>query len=79
MIVLDRDLPGVHGDEVCAGSSATVRARILMLTAAGTIDDRVAGLGRGADDYLPKPFAFAELIARIRALPPGPAPPSRRC
>jgi len=68
VIVLDRDLPGVHGDEVCAALAGTVRARILLLTAAGTIADRVAGLGRGADDYLPKPFAFAELIARIRAL-----------
>ena len=68
VIVLDRDLPCVHGDEVCATLAGTVRARILLLTAAGTIADRVAGLGRGADDYLPKPFAFAELIARIRAL-----------
>jgi DNA-binding response OmpR family regulator len=68
VIVLDRDLPGVHGDEVCAKLAGTVRARILLLTAADTIADRVAGLGRGADDYLPKPFAFAELIARIRAL-----------
>jgi len=68
VIVLDRDLPGVHGDEVCAKLAGTVRARILLLTAAGTIADRVAGLGRGADDYLPKPFAFAELVARIRAL-----------
>jgi DNA-binding response OmpR family regulator len=68
VIVLDRDLPGLHGDEVCAKLAGTVRARILLLTAAGTIEDRVAGLGRGADDYLPKPFAFAELIARIRAL-----------
>jgi DNA-binding response OmpR family regulator len=68
VIVLDRDLPGVHGDEVCAKLAGMVRARILLLTAAGTIADRVAGLGRGADDYLPKPFAFAELIARIRAL-----------
>ena len=68
VIVLDRDLPCVHGDEVCAKLAGTVRARILLLTAAGTIADRVAGLGRGADDYLPKPFAFAELIARIRAL-----------
>jgi DNA-binding response OmpR family regulator len=68
VIVLDRDLPCVHGDEVCAALAGTVRARILLLTAAGTIADRVAGLGRGADDYLPKPFAFAELIARIRAL-----------
>jgi DNA-binding response OmpR family regulator len=68
VIVLDRDLPGVHGDEVCATLAGTVRARILLLTAAGTIADRVAGLGHGADDYLPKPFAFAELTARIRAL-----------
>jgi len=68
VIVLDRDLPGMHGDEVCAKLAGTVRARILLLTAAGTIADRVSGLGRGADDYLPKPFAFAELIARIRAL-----------
>ncbi|HTU76204.1 MAG TPA: response regulator transcription factor [Trebonia sp.] len=70
VIVLDRDLPVMHGDEVCAmlASRSAWRARILMLTAAGTIDDRVEGLGIGADDYLPKPFAFAELIARIRAL-----------
>jgi DNA-binding response OmpR family regulator len=70
VIVLDRDLPVVPGDEVCAALAAQParRARILMLTAAGTIEDRVAGLGIGADDYLPKPFAFAELIARIRAL-----------
>ena len=68
VIVLDRDLPGVHGDEVCAKLAGTVRARILLLTAAGTIADRVDGLGRGADDDLSKPFAFAELIARIRAL-----------
>jgi DNA-binding response OmpR family regulator len=68
VIVLDRDLPGIHGDDVCAKLAGTARARILMLTAAGTIDDRVGGLGLGADDYLPKPFAFAELVARIRAL-----------
>ena len=67
-IALDRDLPGVPGDEVCAKLAGTVRARILMLTAAGTIEDRVEGLDRGADDYLPKPFAFAELVARLRAL-----------
>jgi DNA-binding response OmpR family regulator len=69
VVVLDRDLPGVHGDEVCrqlvAGEGDS---RILMLTAAVTISDRVEGLGLGADDYLPKPFAFAELVARIRAL-----------
>ena len=95
VIVLDRDLPVMRGDEVCAaliglpssggttprtprclpdgrasisGRLSAPRARILMLTAAGTISDRVEGLSIGADDYLPKPFAFAELIARIRAL-----------
>ncbi|NUW37417.1 response regulator transcription factor [Nonomuraea sp. SMC257] len=69
VVVLDRDLPGVHGDEVCASlARAGHPARVLMLTAAGTIDDRVTGLALGADDYLPKPFAFAELVARIRAL-----------
>jgi DNA-binding response OmpR family regulator len=69
VIVLDRDLPGVHGDTVCAKlAGGQRRAGILMLTASGTIEDRVDGLGRGADDYLPKPFAFAELVARIRAL-----------
>jgi DNA-binding response OmpR family regulator len=69
VVVLDRDLPGVHGDEVCrrivAGGADT---RVLMLTAAGAVRDRVAGLGLGADDYLPKPFDFAELVARVRAL-----------
>jgi DNA-binding response OmpR family regulator len=69
VIVLDRDLPGVHGDAVCmllrdGGSDA----RILMLTAAATIGDRVEGLNLGADDYLPKPFAFQELVARVHAL-----------
>jgi DNA-binding response OmpR family regulator len=69
VIVLDRDLPGRHGDEVCAELLSTAcRSRVLMLTAAATIEDRVDGLGLGADDYLPKPFAFAELVARIRAL-----------
>src|SRR5437763_5687218 len=69
VIVLDRDLPGRHGDEVCAELvRAGARSRVLMLTAAATIEDRVDGLGLGADDYLPKPFAFAELTARIRAL-----------
>jgi DNA-binding response OmpR family regulator len=69
VVVLDRDLPGVHGDEVCRSLAGGGHpARVLMLTAAGTIDDRVTGLGIGADDYLPKPFAFAELVARVRAL-----------
>jgi DNA-binding response OmpR family regulator len=69
VVVLDRDLPGTHGDEVCralvAGPSGS---RILMLTAASTVKERVDGLGLGADDYLPKPFDFAELVARVRAL-----------
>ena len=69
VIVLDRDLPGVHGDRVCEKLAEDGgRARVLMLTASGGIEDRVSGLGLGADDYLPKPFAFAELVARIRAL-----------
>jgi len=69
VVVLDRDLPGTHGDEVCrrlvAGPSGS---RVLMLTAASTVKERVDGLGLGADDYLPKPFDFAELVARVRAL-----------
>jgi len=69
VIVLDRDLPGTHGDQVCAALIAGGKTtRILMLTASATIADRVDGLTLGADDYLPKPFAFAELVARIRAL-----------
>lgn len=69
VVVLDRDLPGVHGDQVCrALVSEQSETRVLLLTAASTIKDRVEGLGLGADDYLPKPFDFAELVARIRAL-----------
>ena len=69
VVVLDRDLPVVHGDDICrrlAGDRRTTR--ILMLTAAGDVDERVEGLGLGADDYLGKPFAFTELVARVRAL-----------
>jgi DNA-binding response OmpR family regulator len=76
VIVLDRDLPGVHGDAVCralaAGGSPS---RLLMLTAAGSVEDRVDWLELGADDYLPKPFAFTELTARIRALGRRSGPP----
>ena len=69
VVVLDRDLPGTHGDQVCralvAGESGS---RVLMLTAASTVRERVDGLGLGADDNLTKPFDFAELVARVRAL-----------
>ena len=69
VVVLDRDLPGVHGDDVCrALAAARSPTRVLMLTAARSVRDRVEGLSLGADDYLPKPFDFAELVARIRAL-----------
>jgi DNA-binding response OmpR family regulator len=69
VVVLDRNLPEVHGDDVCrALVREDERPGILMLTAAGRVDDRVDGLNLGADDYLPKPFAFVELVARIRAL-----------
>ncbi|MEU2089284.1 response regulator transcription factor [Nocardia beijingensis] len=69
VVVLDRDLPGVSGDAVCGTLVASGgSARILMLTAASAVAERVAGLGLGADDYLTKPFAFAELVARIQAL-----------
>src|SRR6202522_591313 len=75
VVVLDRDLPGVHGDEVCRRIAADgAGSRVLMLTAASTVRDRVEGLGLGADDYLPKPFDFAELVARVRALARRSAP-----
>ena len=76
VVVLDRDLPLLHGDEVCRALAAErSETRILMLTASSTIRDRVQGLGLGADDYLPKPFDFAELVARIRALARRSSPP----
>jgi DNA-binding response OmpR family regulator len=76
VVVLDRDLPGTHGDEICRALVADRSAsRVLMLTAAGSVKDRVGGLGLGADDYLPKPFEFAELVARIRAVARRPATP----
>jgi DNA-binding response OmpR family regulator len=78
VVVLDRDIPGVPGDEVCRRIVAGLSdSRVLMLTAASTIKQRVEGLGLGADDYLPKPFDFAELVARVRALArrSGPALP----
>lgn len=69
VVVLDRDLPKIHGDEVCRRlSESDDGPRILMLTAAGTLADIVEGLSLGADDYLAKPFAMAELIARVRTL-----------
>jgi DNA-binding response OmpR family regulator len=69
VIVLDRDLPGKPGDEICADLVASgALTRVLMLTASASVADRVEGLGLGADDYLAKPFAFDELVARVRAL-----------
>ena len=76
VVVLDRDLPYVHGDDVCRTLLAgPPQPRILMLTASATLDDRVEGLTIGADDYLAKPFAFAELVARVRALARRARPP----
>ncbi|MCX4671862.1 response regulator transcription factor [Streptomyces sp. NBC_01381] len=69
VVVLDRDLPGIHGDDVCGTlAEQPQQPRVLMLTASGTMAERVEGLNLGADDYLPKPFAYPELIARIRAI-----------
>lgn len=69
VVVLDRDLPCIHGDDVCRALLRTAPTpRVIMLTAAGTLDARVEGLAIGADDYLPKPFAMAELVARVHAL-----------
>jgi DNA-binding response OmpR family regulator len=75
VVVLDRDLPGVHGDEVCRQLSGSA-VRVLMLTAARAVTDRIEGLALGADDYLPKPFAFGELVARVRALARRAGPPT---
>ncbi len=75
VVVLDRDLPGVHGDEVCrVVRGERPETRIIMLTAAADLEDLVEGLSLGADDYMPKPFRFAELVARIRALSRRAAP-----
>jgi DNA-binding response OmpR family regulator len=69
VVVLDRDLPKLHGDDVCQALAAEQpRTKVLMLTAARSTDELVAGLRLGADDYLPKPFRFAELVARLHAL-----------
>jgi DNA-binding response OmpR family regulator len=69
VVVLDRDLPGTHGDRICRTLAAErSESRVLMLTASGSIKDRVQGLGLGADDYLPKPFDFTEMVARVQAL-----------
>ena len=69
VVVLDRDLPGMGGDELCREITTNGElSRVLMLTASGSVADRVSGLSLGADDYLTKPFAFAELVARVRAL-----------
>jgi DNA-binding response OmpR family regulator len=69
VVILDRDLPGTHGDDICRTLVAhRSESRVLMLTAASSVKDRVEGLGLGADDYLPKPFDFTEMVARVRAL-----------
>jgi DNA-binding response OmpR family regulator len=78
VVVLDRDLPGTHGDDICRALAAgRSESRVLMLTAASSVRERVNGLGLGADDYLPKPFDFAELVARVQALGRRPGAPQR--
>jgi DNA-binding response OmpR family regulator len=76
VVVLDRDLPGTHGDDICRTLSAEgSESRVLMLTAASSVKARVEGLGLGADDYLPKPFDFTEMVARVQALGRRPGAP----
>jgi len=76
VVVLDRDLPGTDGDEICRTLAAErCESRVLMLTAASSVRDRVEGLGLGADDYLPKPFDFSEMVARVQALGRRPGAP----
>ncbi len=76
VVVLDRDLPGTHGDEICRALVAErSESRVLMLTAASSVRDRVEGLGLGADDYLPKPFDLTEMVARVQALGRRPGAP----
>ena len=76
VVVLDRDLPGIHGDEICRTLVAERKeTRVLMLTAASSVRERVEGLGLGADDYLPKPFDFTEMVARVQALGRRPGAP----
>jgi DNA-binding response OmpR family regulator len=76
VVILDRDLPGTHGDDICRSIVARrSESRVLMLTAAGSVKDRVEGLGLGADDYLPKPFDFSEMVARVQALGRRPGTP----
>jgi DNA-binding response OmpR family regulator len=77
VVVLDRDLPGMSGDELCRRlAHEQALTRVLMLTASAGVADRVEGLSLGADDYLAKPFAFAELVARVRALARRAVPPT---
>src|SRR5579859_1848639 len=76
VVILDRDLPGTHGDDICRRLTAErSESRVLMLTAASSVKDRVEGLGLGADDYLPKPFDFSEMVARVQALGRRPGAP----
>jgi DNA-binding response OmpR family regulator len=80
VVVLDRDLPGTNGDEICRTLAAErCESRVLMLTAASSVRDRVEGLGLGADDYLPKPFNFTEMVARVQALGRRPGAPKPEC